>query len=83
MKLNPEENGLPTSLDCLDELSAEGQPRVQGGQMRLRKNGPKCSPTHFTSKLLHNFYLGKKQPKILGYFCNFKKSAQRKPPTDM
>jgi hypothetical protein len=28
---------------------------MQGGQMSLVKYHPKCSPTHFLSKLMHNF----------------------------
>jgi hypothetical protein len=32
----------------------------QGDQMRLLKCPPKCSPNHFLSKLLHNFYGGTK-----------------------
>jgi hypothetical protein len=27
----------------------------------------------FWSKLLHNFYLGKKWPRFFGFFCNFLK----------
>jgi hypothetical protein len=51
----------------------------QGDRMSLRKNCPKCSPTHFCSKFKHYTYLGK-APKIWAtyintyihtYFCNF------------
>jgi hypothetical protein len=32
----------------------------QSDQMSLRKNPPKCGPTHFLSKYLDNLYRGKK-----------------------
>jgi hypothetical protein len=31
----------------------------QGDQMSVRKNRPKCSPTDFLSKLIHNYFHGK------------------------
>jgi hypothetical protein len=32
----------------------------QGDQMSFKKTFPKCSPTHFSSKWMHNFCLGNK-----------------------
>jgi hypothetical protein len=42
------------------------------------KNRPKWSPTHFLSQLnyIPNFYRWNKQPKPLGYNCNFQKLAK-------
>jgi hypothetical protein len=40
----------------------------QGDQMSLRKNRPKCSQTHLLSKLMHNFYPGKKLAHGFGIF---------------
>jgi hypothetical protein len=40
----------------------------QGDQISFWKYRPKCSPTHFLSKLTRNFYRGIKKPKNQGYF---------------
>jgi hypothetical protein len=48
-----------------------------GDQMSLLKNRPKCGPTHFLSKLIHNFYRGKKLPLNRDSFFFFLKIAQR------
>jgi hypothetical protein len=49
-------------LATLVQLS---ESRGQGDKMSLRKkNRPKCIPTHFLSKFLHNLYLGKSCPKV-------------------
>jgi hypothetical protein len=45
----------------------------------LEKIAPKYGPTHFLSKLIHNFFRGKKLPKLFGYFCNFRKNGPMKP----
>jgi hypothetical protein len=50
----------------------------QGDQMSLWKSRPKCSPTHFLSKLMRNFHRGKSSTKVYIYFCHFQKTAQRK-----
>jgi hypothetical protein len=50
----------------------------QGDQVSLLKNRPHCSPIHFLSNLIHNFYLGKQEPKSLGYLCDIWKTAQIK-----
>jgi hypothetical protein len=52
-------------------------PHVQGDQMSLWKNRPQCSPTHVLLKLLHNVCRGKRNPKNLGYFCNFQNIKNR------
>jgi hypothetical protein len=41
------------------------------------KTSPKMKPNPFLSKLIRNIY-SEKEPKILGYFCNFSKTAQSK-----
>jgi hypothetical protein len=41
------------------------------------KNRPKRSPTRFSSKLIHNFYLCKKCPESLGNFCDFPKKCPK------
>jgi hypothetical protein len=46
--------------------------------MSLLKNRPKCSPAHFLSKLIHNFYRGKLYPKNVGFFFTFLKTVQSK-----
>jgi hypothetical protein len=46
--------------------------RNQGDQMRLLKNRPKYSPNRVLTKLLHNFYGGKKKLTKFVYFCNKK-----------
>jgi hypothetical protein len=49
----------------------------QGGQVRLWKNRPKCSPTRFCPKCyLCNFYLGKSSPKILATSVIYKITIQ-------
>jgi hypothetical protein len=53
-------------------------PHTQVDQMSLLKNRPKCSPTHFMSKLIQNFYRGKKLAKNRGSFCRFENFAQSK-----
>jgi hypothetical protein len=46
--------------------------------MSLWNNRPKCSPTHFVSKLMHYPNREKAWYQNLGYFCTFKKTAQSK-----
>jgi hypothetical protein len=41
--------------------------------MILRKNRPKCSPTHFLSQLIHNLHLGKSSPEIWATSVVFEK----------
>jgi hypothetical protein len=50
----------------------------QGDEISLRKNRPKCSPTHFCVKILYIFFCGKNSSKNLGYFSNILKNAQSK-----
>jgi hypothetical protein len=45
----------------------------QGGQMSLRKNIPKCSPTLFFVKINAQVLPIKKVAQKFGYFCNFPK----------
>jgi hypothetical protein len=47
---------------------------MQGDQMSLLKNRPKCSPIHLMSKLMHNLKRGKSSPKILATSLIFKKN---------
>jgi hypothetical protein len=41
---------------------------LQGDRMRLWKNRPKCSPKHFSSKLMHNFFPWKRVPQTFVLF---------------
>jgi hypothetical protein len=52
---------------------------IQGDQMSLLKNRPKCSPTNFLTKLMHYLYHGKSSPKLWATFVIFKKTEQSKP----
>jgi hypothetical protein len=45
--------------------------------MSLEKNRPNYGPTHFLTKLMHNFRRGKKQHTNLGYFCNFQNNCPK------
>jgi hypothetical protein len=47
--------------------------------MSLLKNHPKYGPTHFLSKLTHNFYRGKKKPLNFSYVCIFEKNCTPPP----
>jgi hypothetical protein len=42
------------------------------------KSSPKCGPTLFSSKWIHNPSYGNMSPKIFGYYCNYQKTARRK-----
>jgi hypothetical protein len=55
-----------------------GLPATQGDQMSLLKASPKCSPTHFLLKLMHDFHSRKNWTKHLCYFCNLRKSTYSK-----
>jgi hypothetical protein len=46
--------------------------------MILLKSRPKCSPTHFSLNLMHNFYCEKGSHKSLGFFCHLKKNYPKK-----
>jgi hypothetical protein len=60
--------------------SVNGGSGIQGGQRSLFKNRPKWDPAHFSSKLVHDFYRGKKVGQKFGLLLYFseKKTAQRK-----
>jgi hypothetical protein len=42
------------------------------------KNGPKCCPTYFWSKLIYHFYRGKTKHRILVYFYNSTNAQSKK-----
>jgi hypothetical protein len=44
--------------------------------MSLQRNRPKSSQTHFSSKLMHNFYRGKEAVKFFGLLLSFSKTKQ-------
>jgi hypothetical protein len=43
----------------------------QGDQMSLQQNRPKCCPTHYLAKLIHNLHRGKSSQKIATSFFNY------------
>jgi hypothetical protein len=50
----------------------------QGDQMSLLMNGPKCSPTHYLTKLIRNFFREKSYPKVCSTSENDQSTTQRK-----